>query len=365
MKLFHISLLSALLYAPAAGAQTAQHLNATKANDYAIVYSLPRTAIDITVEAEITVKKPGEFFKYAPKYLHVNNPITAESHSARILSAKIYTHGTPNSEERYSIQFKPGNPVAVALDEAGIPLAINTDETAPSAMPELPQPREAAPTPLETPAARQAVSEDMLRSQSTAKRAELAAQAIFAIRQTRSDLISGQADNMPPDGKSMQLMLDNLQAQEEALTAMFIGTTSTRTEVVTYTVSDLTLDDTDSARLIIARLSAIEGLTDADDLAGTPIYLDLSVVQRGEAPVNEKGQTLPFPKNGVPYTIPGQVKATLQCDGETCADATLDIAQLGITYGLAPNSFTNRKDPIYIIYDPATGALLRQGAAAR
>ena len=95
----------------------------------------------------------------------------------------------------------------------------------------LPEPRQAAPTPLETAAARQVVSEEMMQSQSTAKRAELAASALFAIRQTRNDLITGQAEQTPPDGKSLQLMLDNLEAQEQALMAMFVGTTSTWTDV--------------------------------------------------------------------------------------------------------------------------------------
>ena len=57
-------------------AQTTQRLTATKANEYALVYSLPVTRLNVTIEAEITVKKPGEFYKYAKKYLNIDNPIT-------------------------------------------------------------------------------------------------------------------------------------------------------------------------------------------------------------------------------------------------------------------------------------------------
>lgn len=35
-------------------AQSVQKLSASKANDYGLIYSLPRTVVDITIEAEHT-----------------------------------------------------------------------------------------------------------------------------------------------------------------------------------------------------------------------------------------------------------------------------------------------------------------------
>lgn len=362
MKKIILNIVCLLMVAAAASAQTAQKLSATKANEYAVVYSLPSTMIDVAVEAELIVKKPGEFYKYAPKYLNISDPIVKDEYSVRLLSASLFTHGVADQDETYSVQFKAGSPVFVALDGAGIPLAINIEDVPAVAKPQLPEARKAQPTPLETPAARQVISEEMMQSQSTAKKAELAAQAIFAIRQTRSDLITGQADNMPPDGKSLQLMLDNLQAQEDALMAMFVGTTATSTEVATFTVDPAVVADADKKQVVVCRLSTIDGIVAPDDLSGSPVYLDLSVITRGEMPVNDKGQELTFPKNGIPYSIPGELQATVSYDGRKFASEKLPVAQLGIVYGLAPNSFTDKKAPIYIIYDPATGALLRQGA---
>ena len=48
----------------AASAQNTTRLSVTKTNDYALVYTLPVTNLSVTLEAEITVKKPGEFYKY-------------------------------------------------------------------------------------------------------------------------------------------------------------------------------------------------------------------------------------------------------------------------------------------------------------
>lgn len=342
-----------------AGAQNTTRLSATKANNYALVYTLPTTRLSVTLEAEITVRKPGEFHKYAKKYLNISNPISHEEHSASLKSAITTTRGVPNPNERYAVQFKNGTDPYMLLSPDNIPLAVNTTDTYSAPDITLPESRDAEPTPLQTPAARQVISEEMMQSQSTAKRAELAASALFAIRQTRADLISGQAEQMPPDGKSLQLMLDNLDAQEKALMAMFVGTTATHTQVRTYSVTP----KGDIRNQIIARISPLEGLVDANDLSGTPVYLNLTVTQRGEMPVNEKGIRLEFPKNGFAYCIPGKADVSVSYDDATYFNSATDFAQFGVVYGLAPNSFTDKKNPIYVIFDPATGAITSQGPA--
>ena len=352
------ALAAILLAAGDMTAQNTQLMTATKANDYALAYTLPETALDITLEAEITVRKPGEFYRYARKYLNIDDPIAAESRTATLKSAVVTTRGVrPADAVPYAMQLKNGFAAFVMLSAEGFPLAINTEQTAPAETVTLPEPKEAAPTALETPAARQVISQEMLQSQSVAKRAELAATAIFDLRQSRSELISGQADTMPPDGKSLQLMLDNLEAQEQALLAMFVGTTKTSTVVTTVSVTP----DDDISRKVIARLSPLEGFVGPDNLAGDPVYLSVKVTSRGEMPVNEKGETIPFPKNGVAYCIPGEAEVTVSYDGRDFYRADREFAQFGIDYGLAPSLLTDRKNPRFMIFDPATGALLSSG----
>ena len=360
MKILIPLLLAATAFVPAQ-AQTTTRLSATKANSYALVYSLPTTRLRITLEAEITTRRPGEFHKYAKKYLNINSPIAREEHSASLRSVVVSTEGVADPDQRYAVQFKSGTEPFMLLSPQGVPLSVNTSKTLDTVAPALPESRDAEPTPLQTPAARQVVSEEMMQSQSTAKRAELAASALFGIRQTRADLISGQADQMPPDGKSLQLMLDNLEAQEKALMAMFVGTTSTRTQVETYTVDP----DGDISNLILARISAVDGIDSATDHSGAPVYQNLSETQRGGEPHAEKGIRLEFPKNGFAYCIPGTADVTVSYDDRTYFSRSEQFAQFGVVYGLAPNSFTDKKAPIYIILDPATGAIREQGAAVR
>jgi hypothetical protein len=342
-----------------ATAQSTKQLAASKANDYGVVYTLPKTAVDVTIEAQITVRQPGEFYKYAKKYLNIDNPITAPSVTADIVSATVTTHGVADQEQRYLVTLKGGYAPYLVVGDDNLPLAINTERTYRPVAVALPQAKKAEPTPLETDAARQVITEEMLQSNSSAKRAELAAQQIYNLRQSRTDLITGQADVMPPDGQAMKIVMDNINAQEQALMAMFVGTTSISTDVRTFTY----MPDGDVADYVIARISAVNGITGSNDLSGFPVYMSMTETERGELPLTDKGTPLPFPKGGVAYCIPGKARIDITSQGRTLASSEVELSQLGVVYGMNPASFTDRKAPIYLIFNPATGAIATTGPA--
>lgn len=350
-------LLCGLSMLATASAQTTQKFTATKANDYGLVYSLPTTVLDITIEAERVVKKPGEFYKYAKKYLNVDNPVTEPSESWSVKQVLVNARGVADNEQRYLMEFKGGFSPYLIMDENNLPLAINSENVMTVDDPELPVPVAASPTPLETPATRQAVTEEMLQSQSSAKRAELAAQRIYELRQSRNDLITGQADQMPPDGASMQLVLEQIDAQEAALTAMFVGTEQRSTAVSTVTY----IPDEEVKNKAIARISALDGIVDADNLSGDPVLLTLNISSRGKMPVNEKGEAKEFPKGGVAYCIPGTASINISYGGKTFWDGSVDASQYGIVFGLDPKMFTDKKAPAYLILNPVTGAIKELG----
>lgn len=361
-RLRHLAAAGAAILLAATGvcAQSSQKLSAGKANEYGLIYSLPLTAVDICLEAELTQESPGEFYNYAKRHLGIADAITREGRRAALRSVTITPRGITDPDNRWTAQFKAGSTPFMILDGAGIPLAINTEDIPDAAEATLPQPRPAAPTPLQTDAARQAITQDMARSSSTSKRAELAAQRIFELREMRSDILSGQADNVPADGQAMQLVLDNITAQEAALTAMFAGTRSTSTVVETISFVP---DSAEVSGKVIARLSAVEGIVDPDNLAGAPITLDLRIVEEGSLPVNEKGELKRFPKGGVAYNIPGKARLSISYGGREVASADVELAQLGVTFGLDPALFSDKKNPSKLLLDPATGAIRLLGPA--
>lgn len=359
MKKIILPLTIALAATATLAAQTTQKLTATKVNEYGLIYTLPNTVVDITIEAEKTVKQPGEFFQYAKKYLGLD-PITQPETTYTLKGIVATPRGVADQEQRYLVQFKAGSTPFMMLNAADFPLAINTEQIPESEAPALPVAQEPKPTILQTPYAKQAVTAEMLQSPSSAKRAELAAARIYELRQNRNDIISGAADAMPSDGQAMKLALDNLAAQEAALTAMFIGTTQTSTQVRTYTVTPPEAD----GNSVVARLSVIDGLVDTDNLSGDPIYLDIRITERGTLPQNEKGETKRFPKGGFAYRIPGKAALTATFQGKTIMETAIEVAQYGVVFGLDPNLFTDKKAPAYGIFNPITGAITELGTVA-
>lgn len=355
MRTLSAALAALVIASLPAPAQTSQKLSAGKATDYGLVYSLPTTALDIYLEAELDEQTPGEFYNYARKHLGINDAITEKSVGAKLKSVTIVSRGVPNPDKRWLAQFKNGTSAYMTLSADNIPLAINSDKTAATETPEIPQARDAEPSPLETPAARQAITADIARSASVSKRAELTAQQIFALRETRSDLLSGQADNAPADGAALKLVLDNLAAQEAALTAMFAGVSANRTVVEKVTF----VPDSNEARgKVIARLSAVDGILEPSNLAGAPITIDVKILEQGQLPVTEKGEVKDFPKGGVAYCIPGRAEVSVSYGGKRVASTEVSLAQLGVVFGLNPALFTDKKAPYFLVFDPATGAAL-------
>lgn len=353
--------ISTLLIASGAHAQTTQKLSTGKNNEYGLTYSLPTTAVDVTFEVRHRVSVPGEFYNYAKRYLDIDNVIVEPSQECEIIGVVVIPRGIANPNDLWLAKFKNGSTVSMTLTDSDIPLAINLEEVTEPSTPELPKAIPAKPTPLETPEARQAVTQEMSASSSLSQKARLAAQRIFELRESRNELLGGSAENMPPDGKAMELVLANIAAQEAALTAMFTGTVSEYTTVrtVTYTPRKDDLEPT-----VIARLSPKDGIIDANDLRGEPIKLALSEIIEGKLPVNEKGVTKTFPKGGVAYTIPGSATATISIEGRTLASKPLEISQFGVVFGLDPALFSDKKAPSFVEFSPLTGSIVRIGSVS-
>jgi hypothetical protein len=104
------------------------------------------------------------------------------------------------------------------------------------------------------------------------KMAECVAKQIYRLREARVNILSGEAEHMPADGRSMQLVLRTLDDEEQALTALFVGKTHV-TEHTAYIVCD----SLQEGKNIAFRFSKIAGPVDKDDLSGEPVRMELTV----------------------------------------------------------------------------------------
>ncbi len=340
----------------ACGAQSTKVLTAEKSNEYGLVYSLPTTALEIEVTAMHQVAKKGPFYLYAKKYIGADKAVAEDSENWQITDVKVRPYGVSDSETQYLIQLRPGALTSITVDSDGMLLAINKEVSAPS-KPDTKsnQPAEKVKWPTGNEYL-DFVDEDFVASTSSAKQAQLLAESLMEVRDSKLSLTRGTADAMPADGKQMELMLASLGQQEAALNAAFTGTVTTE-----YVTRKFTYVPDGESNDVLFRLSSFAGFVDADDLSGDPVYLKVEAVNQASLPVDAKGEPKKLPKNAVIYNIPGSAQVSISSLGKKLFDKEVQMAQFGMEFGLDPLLFTDKKEPSFAVFDPVTGALVEVG----
>lgn len=356
MKLFRFLTFIALtaLACQGAMAQQTKLLTADKHNEYGLIYTLPKTALRIEVTAIRTVEKAGPYYQYAKRYIGTDKVIKNDAEKWTITDVKVIPYGVADDTNRYLMQLKSGSTSFICVSDDGMLMAINKD------VPSAPQTRAVmAQEPAEAFSGKeylQYVNEDFLASQSSAKRAQLLAESLMEVRDSKVSLTRGTAETMPTDGKQLELMLQSLAAQEKALTAAFVGFREETTVKRTYTFLPKS-----KGKSVLFRMSDFAGFVEADDYSGEPVTVDVDVTRQGVLPTDEKGETKRLPKDAVVYCLPGSATVTVSLMGRKLFSEEMDFAQFGVNFGLNPALFSSKKEPSFAIFDPATGALRELG----
>lgn len=316
----------------------------------AISYYLPKTAIHINLLIEKTTYEPGQFAAYARKYMKLDNVQLAPSTTYRIIKTDMYAVAEPDSAKLFKLSIDSKHHVAKAVrSDSGLLLAINADAKSASPLPTFtPSPQKAFPNPKDY------MSQDILSATSTAKMAELTANEIYDIRDSRTQLSRGEADFMPKDGAQLKIMMAELDTQEKALLQVFAGTT--RRDTTMATLYFVPRNETDGELLF--RFSKHFGLVDADDLSGTPYYISIAKTKTDDdeaAPEAEKKD-----KNdiGLRVNIPGKMEATILAGNKSQLARKVFIApQFGKVEALSGELF-GKKQSSKLVLDPLYGSIL-------
>lgn len=352
-----IMLITALLMTTAGGfAQTEVTQGVMRGKDYGVTYALPKTLIDIEIATKKTVYTPGEFSKYAERYLHLNNVSTEASETWEITGVKVNPVGVPNSNKIYFIKMKDKTVAPlVELTEDGIiksinvPLSERIADARPTDTPEVATPQEEKLNP------RDFLTEEILMAGSTAKMAELVAKEIYAIRDSKNALLRGQADNTPKDGQQLKLMLDNLDKQERAMTQMFTGTQEQSSKSYSTRIDPSQEMD----KLVVFRFSKRRGVVASNDLSGEPVYAvvkDLKSVVI--PPEDDKKKKKEEKEEGIAYNVPGRAYLLIQEGKEKLYEGEIAVAQYGSMEYLAPVLF-NKNSTVKVTFNPVTGGLIK------
>ncbi|MBO4429838.1 MAG: DUF4831 family protein [Bacteroidaceae bacterium] len=308
-------------------------------------YMLPMTALKIDASAIKVVYTPGEFAKYAERYLHISGVVPEPSTTWKMTNLSVHQEGVPDTSKIYTVKLKDKTVAPmVQLTPSGILVAVNNHVDLPEQ--ELPKTR----TTNHRMDARQYLTEEILSATSTSKMAELTAQEILDIRESKNAIKRGQVEAMPQDGASLKIVLDELNRQEEALTQLFTGYADT-----TYTAKSYAVMPTkDLDEQVLFRFSRKLGFVDADDLAGDPYYL--SVKDKHTVVLPDAKEAAKRKIEGLVYNMPSMANVTISTMQGTVYEQELPFAQFGTIDMLSPTLF-NKGATTKLTLHPATGGL--------
>lgn len=321
-----------------------------------ITYFLPQTRVRVVVTATKKRHVPGEFCEYAARFLRLNDVTLTAYDEWHITSVKLCTYGTADKTKAYSIRLKSKTSAPyVQLTPDGRLLSVN----AASSQPEQELPVASVTRSKEKMAdGSEFKTEEILSAGSTSKMAELAANEIYDIRESRSMLAKGQADFMPTDGEQLKLMLASLDAQEEGLLQLFEGSATTDTHVFTFDLSPTA----DVDRQPVFNFSKYLGVVDADDPAGKPVYFSLKDLKTLPAEVVPEDGKKPKEVEDLRYVVPGSVRMSVFTDDEDYVTMTFPMAQFGRVEHLGGELF-NKKATTHVQLSPVTGGIVKIEAA--
>ncbi len=314
-----------------------------------VTYCLPDTRIEVTLNATCIKRTPGEFCRYAERYLRTKNAIEEAGITWKLDGITVNTIGTPSPDKRYTIKLNNSKASNILLCENGVIESINTRANHNA------EPQEIATNDSKGRIdASQYMTEEMLQATSSAKMAELVAKEIYTIRESKLAITRGQSDNMPKDGQAMQLMLEELDKQEHALMSLFMGETDT-IRYCKSVIIDIT-EGCDINKEILLRFSRKLGFLDKENLAGEPVYYnlhDLKSVNKTED--DSKKKTIK--KEGICYNVPGKAEIEVYTRSRKYLKAELEVAQLGTTEVLSRSLF-NKSNNTKVLFDTTTGAII-------
>jgi len=311
-----------------------------------IVYQLPKTILQIEVDTKCVQETPGLYFQYADRFLGIKDFIQNESIRYEIVGFRLSTKTIPDANQAYLISTgKKGKNLSINLTPEGYLKSINgsiapinhSSETAvKTAVNNSPKAWESVGSSIFT--------KDMQQANSTSKMAELAANQLFTIRDTRLNLLTQELDKAPSDGRSYEIVLSELNRMENAYLELFKGKQTETKQTFTYT-----LEPQKDSSDVLLRFSLFKGVLDKNNLGGNPIFLEIKKLPVAAEALRVDKSAAP---RGLYYRVPAQAVVNITDGKDVLFSQEITVPQFGMILSLPASQFSA------VELCPMTGALL-------
>jgi len=323
---------------------------ATKATGFGVTYSLPKTTFVITVEVTRTTCKAGPYYRYAEILLGIKDAVMEDNIVYEMGKVSLVNKGIPDASNTYVVEFKAGTVAPyVYLTDDGLLCSINT-EYIPAEPVAGNEPKSSESIDLNVTTV---YTEELLKAGTMARQAEVAARQIYLIRERKMDILTGDAENLPPDGEAMRLAIQGLEDQENKLTSLFAGGCTRETSY--HEITLIPKDDINDE--VLFRFSKRQGILDADDLGGEPVFINLLVTDHAPELSPKDAEKKEKSMKGIIYNLPGKARIEIKTAQNSLYRGEQQVVQFGTRESLAPVMFEDKKSPVRVTFYPETGAI--------
>jgi hypothetical protein len=316
-----------------------------------LIYTLPKSTLVVNVQIRHTVETPGIYFQYAERYLGVDDICQTETSQYEITNIQLTTKSKPDLDQSYLISGgKSKVQPVIEITPEGYLKSINGSHSSnikkstvcKTASKPSPKSWETLPSSIYT--------KEMQLASSTAKMAELAANQIFTIRDTRFNLLTQDIDKTPSDGHSYEIVLSELNRMETYYMDLFIGKRTDTIQTYTFEIEP----KKEVSDVVLFRLSQIQGVVDKSNLGGSPVFYSLKKIP---TPSDAARADKTRDKTGIAlyYRQPGKALFTVSDGTTNLFSEEVTVPQFGQVMTLPPTQVKS------VELCPETGTLLRWG----
>lgn len=332
----------------------AAHAQIVEQGEPAFVYYSPKTMIALDFTYTVETYEPGIFAEYAEDMIGVTDAVKENKSVYTLNNVRIRTATETDYSRPHKVPAESDFINLLTLNENNLLVGYNLprDEQHQDKKHHSNSTKEGVKSRISrtNPAP---YPEEMLKAATPLAQANAVAKQIFHLREMRIYLLSGEVEHAPADGAAVDRILQEIDKQEQSLTALFVGSKSTRTEH-----KHLKCDPKGEAQTLY--FSEENGFTDAENIDAETISVSFVLhpqVYATPAPV-EKGKKKTAPQlSSIVYNLPGNGDISVTYKGNELAKRTVPIAQIGIDVPLEKSLFTGAELPV-IVFSEKTGNIV-------
>lgn len=331
--------------------------------DGSLVYALPLTVFEITLEVEKKIEKPGPYARYAADMLGIKDVISQEKESWAISSVIVRTMEELDPSEFFVVQSNTlVQSNALALKKSGLIMDINpslydkeTFKINSTSKPDskiqyldlgadeyfVSQSDTAYKlVKLDTSFIKIPYLVEKKKQLTLEQMADKAAKTLLELRDGKHLILTGEATVFPQD----RAAIDEMNRLEREYTALFAGKTITEKKTFRYTF--IPQKEMAGKTVTLFRFSDLNGVMDESSADGVPVTVlmepakktkDLTIVSR---PKQEGAPTVDFDK--LYYRVPDVVTLTFKSGNQIYYNSRKLIYQFGEVIQLPANFIIGR-----------------------